>query len=138
MLAFDLDGVFISELVSNPDSELLQVITSKADNILPFFKCGKPYYIITSRNVVHIEDTKHWFDAMFEPEERPVKIFHENGSADTAVEYKSFVINKHPEITTYFESDIHQVNELKALVKCRVVHFEEIIALALEAYSEEA
>ncbi len=86
MLAFDLDGVFISELISNPDSELLQAITSKSDNILPFFKCPYPYYIITSRNVVHKEHTIKWFEAMFEPEERPAAIFHENTDVMYAAE----------------------------------------------------
>ncbi len=129
MIAFDLDGVFVSEFLHNSDRELERVLAVRAENILPIFRIRFPYYIITGRPKVDEENTLRWINTVFEPEERPNRVFHDNPDFSRPIDYKVSVLRAHREITTFVESAIEQAKQVSKLVpECRVLHFEELIA----------
>ena len=128
MIAFDLDGVFVSEFLHNSDRELERVLAVRAKNILPIFRIRFPYYIITGRPKIDEEDTLRWISAVFEPGERPKQVFHDNPDFSKPIDYKVAVLRAHREITTFVESAVEQVEQVSKLVpECRVFHFEELI-----------
>ncbi len=137
MIAFDLDGVFVSELIHKSDRELERVLAVRAGNILPLFRVRFPFYIITARPKVDEEQTLRWINAVFEPEERPRKVFHDNPDLSKPIDYKVSVLREHREITTFVESALEQVEQVSKLVpECRVLHFEELITPIFNALRE--
>lgn len=128
MIAFDLDGVFVSELVHKTEQELERVLAARAENIRPLFRLRFPFYIITARPKVDEEHTLRWINAVFEPDERPKKLFHDNPDYTKPIDYKVSVLSENPEITTFVESEIDQVTQIAGMVpKCRVLHFEGLL-----------
>ena len=109
MIAFDLDGVFVSEFSQDSDLELERVLAVRAENILPIFRIRFPYYIITGRPKIDEEDTLSWITTVFEPEERPKRVFHDNPDFSKPIDYKVSVLRAHREITTFVESAVEQV-----------------------------
>ena len=109
MIAFDLDGVFVSEFSQDSDLELERVLAVRAENILPIFLIRFPYYIITGRPKIDEEDTLSWITTVFEPEERPKRVFHDNPDFSKPIDYKVSVLRAHREITTFVESAVEQV-----------------------------
>ncbi len=129
MIAFDLDGVFVSEFTQDSDLELERVLAVRAENILPIFRNRFPYYIITGRPKIDEEDTLSWINAVFEPDERPKRVFHDNPDFSRPIDYKVSVLRANREITTFVESSVEQAEQVSKLVpECRVLHFEELIA----------
>ena len=139
MIAFDLDGVFVSDLAHTTEQELERVLAVRAENIRPFFRLRFPFYIITARPKIDEAHTLRWIDAVFEPDERPEKLFHDNPDFEKPVDYKTSVLMQHPEITTFVESEIDQVTAIAKLVPdCRVLHFEELVTSVFETLAERA
>lgn len=134
MIAFDLDGVFVSELVHGCEAELERVLAIRAENICPLFRLSFPFYIITARPEIDEKDTLRWINTVFAPDERPRKVFHSNPDYTKPVDYKVSVLSENREITTFVESDIDQVEQIARRVPmCRVLHFEGILAPVLSA-----
>ena len=137
MIAFDLDGVFVSDLAHQSDQELERILSVRAENIRPLFRLRFPFYIITARPKVDEEHTLCWINAVFAPNERPKKLFHDNPDYTKPIDYKISVLREHPEIETFIESEIEQVTAIAKLVpKCRVLHFEELLAPIFAALVE--
>ncbi len=129
MIAFDLDGVFVSEFAHDSDLELERVLAVRTENILPIFRIRFPYYIITGRPKIDEEDTLRWINTVFEPEERPKRVFHDNPDFSRPIDYKVSVLRAHREITTFVESAVEQAEQVSKLVpECRVLHFEALVA----------
>lgn len=132
MIAFDLDGVFVSDLVHTPD-DLDIVLAVRNTNIRPVFRVTLPYYIITGRPECDREDTLRWIEAVFAPDERPRKVFHDNPDFTNPVDYKVKILAENSEITTFVESDAEQVVALRKRVsRCRILTFEELLRPMLE------
>ena len=134
MIAFDLDGVFVSELVHNSEEELERVLTVRAEHLVPLFRVRFPFYLITARLKVDEEHTLRWINKVFGPEERPKRVFHDNADHTKPVDYKVSVLKEHPDITTFIESEFDQVDQISRLVpECRILHFERMIAPIFDA-----
>ena len=129
MIAFDLDGVFVSEFAHDSDLELERVLAVRTENILPIFRIRFPYYIITGRPKIDEEGTLRWINTVFEREERPNRVFHDNPDFSRPIDYKVSVLRAHREITTFVESSVEQAEQVSKLVpECRVLHFEALVA----------
>ena len=137
MIAFDLDGVFVSDLAHRSEQELERVLAVRAENIRPLFRLRFPYYIITARPKVDEEHTLRWINAVFEPDERPKRVFHNNPNYTRPADYKVSVLSENPEITTFVESDADQLAQIARMVpKCRILHFEALLAPVLYALED--
>jgi len=136
MIAFDLDGVIVSELI-HTDDDLEQILAIRNHNLQPIFGFRKPYYLITGRPSCDKADTLRWINSVFSKDQRPTKIFHDNPDLHNPVGYKAAVLAANPQVKTFIESDREQVKALKEMVSgCRIVWFEEILIELLEGLNQ--
>lgn len=125
MIAFDLDGVFISDLSHSSDEELARVLEMRHRNMKAIFRVPFPYYLITGRPKTDEVETLRWLNLAFAHGERPLKIFHENQDYANPSDYKISVLRNNPDIATFIESDAEQAAAItKSVPSCRIVHFE--------------
>ena len=124
MLAFDLDGIFVPDIIYQPETfEMVHAVRTRL--MRPIFIPEKPYYIITGRPVVDRVGTLHWIEAFAMGPER---VFHENVDVENPVLYKEAVLREHTEITCYVESDERQAEYLRESVPgCTVMWFAELL-----------
>lgn len=129
MIAFDLDGVFVSEFTQDSDLELERVLAVRAENITPIFRIRFPYCIITGRPKIYEEGTLRWINTVFKPEEHTNRVFHDNSDFSKPIDYKVSVLRAHRKIKTFVESSVEQAEQVSKLVpECRVLQFEALIA----------
>ena len=131
MKAFDLDGVFIPDLVFE-NKQLKDVLRFRSFNMQNVFEPRCDYYIITGRPNSDFKDTSDWIDRFFT--NKPLKLFHSNTDFQNAADYKVSVLNETTEIDIYIESDILQVEYIRKYLSrnVRVIHFSEFIKEALD------
>lgn len=139
MIAFDLDGVFISDLSHSSDEELERVLEIRHQNMRAIFRVPFPYYLITGRPKIDEVETLRWLNLAFAHGERPSKIFHDNQDYADPAGYKISVLRNNPDISTFIESDAEQAATItRSVPTCRVVHFETWLTTAMEGLVHEA
>lgn len=129
MIAFDLDGVFLTNInfgsVEFPIDLVLRMRSALPQAI---FKPTIPFYIITGRPKQDEQDTIFW---LAQNNLKPVKLFHECPDLHSANDYKAHVLNTNPEIRCLIESELENVEHLAPRVNCKVIHFEALIKDAI-------
>ena len=131
MIAFDLDGVLVT------DFDRLPMIGGELDffkmstYIFPVFNPTGEYVILTGRTTEFRSYTEEWVDKYLDP--KPLRIFHERHDM-LPNDYKAMILNSHPEITRYIESDPKTVAFLQQQVTtgCVVEHFATFIRNAID------
>ncbi len=125
-IAFDLDGVLVPDCEEIPNLGGLDEFYALTHYMRPLFSPAGEYAIITARHAKYRAVTVGWCQTWLDP--FPTQIFHECLN-ETAGAYKEHVLNNHPYIQTYVESDIGIVNYLRNNVKtgCKIIHFSEYI-----------
>ena len=137
MIAYDLDGVFLSDI--KPFNNSLEYMLKARLELAPNFIPKGLYSIITGRPESDKKDTERWVDK-FLNENRPVYLFHDNPDFGNPHLYKLKVLKENPSIMTFIESDIGQVLFLREELKDRdikIIHFEELIKSSLERLQYE-
>lgn len=129
MLAFDLDGIFLPDIVYQPET-VSTVHRVRTSLLKPIFIPDQPYYIITGRPVDDREETLAWIDQFAM---HPKAVFHDNRDIQYPVLYKERVLKEHDEITHYIESDAAQVAYLTDRVPCRVMLFDDLLRYGIAA-----
>ena len=123
MLAFDLDGVFISDVQ-------LSLISERSYQY-PVFNPDFKFYIITGRPQRYKTETVSFLKKR---KIKPVSLFHDNDTLENSAKYKKEVINRNKEIKVYFESCPRQAEYLKRNTKANVYLFSEVINTKLRSY----
>ncbi len=126
-IAFDLDGVFISDCDQMPQIGGLTEFYALAYHMRPLFKPSGDWNIVTGRDPKYRAQTMSWIDNHFE--NKPKRVWHEIGDTQSPEEYKAEIINQN-NIDFFVESDLKQVKYLKQNVsdRCTVIHFSDFIS----------
>jgi len=126
-IAYDLDGVMVPDCDSLPFVAGLDEFYQLMGSVRPIFNPQGVYSIITARSPIYRASTVEWYNRYLKP--KPVQLFHEIGENETPEQYKVRVLNEHPEITIYIESEPYIVNYLRKNVttECTIVLFREFI-----------
>lgn len=126
-IAYDLDGVMVPDCDSLPFVAGLDEFYQLMGNVRPIFNPQGTYSIITARSAMHRASTVEWYNRYLNP--KPAQLFHEIGDDETPEQYKTRVLNAHPEITIYIESEPSIVDYLRKNVttECTIVLFREFI-----------
>ena len=124
MIAFDLDGVFINDIIFD-DTQVEEMCHIRNNLMLPLFQMVGDYCIITGRPIQDSSGTVEWIDRTFVA--KPSAIFHGNKNASFPEEYKLSVLNSNPLIKLFIESDARQVEFLRKHCKTKIVLFSDII-----------
>ena len=123
MDAFDLDGIFVPDIIYNSSTFGL-VQYSRMNLLRPIFYPKKSFVLITGRPVCDKDQTVLWLDIVGL---KPEKVFHDNLDIKDSAQYKESVLLANPEITRFIESDLSQVDYLRNRLDCEVVWFNDII-----------
>ena len=126
-IAYDLDGVMVPDCDSLPFVAGLDEFYQLMGQVRPIFNPQGDYCIITARSSMYRASTVEWYNKYLSP--KPVQLFHEIGKDETPEQYKVRVLNAHPEITIYIESEPYIVDYLRQHVttECTIVLFREFI-----------
>lgn len=109
MIAFDIDGILVSDTHEfEKDIELNIFISGRLE---PIFQIPKEieYCLLTSRkyNNENYQNTKKLVNML---KNKPIEIFQHRSSDEGRYEYKTRIMNEHPEITIFFESEMECIN----------------------------
>ena len=74
MIAYDLDGVLISDMVVTPEN-LTRMLSTRVEDVYPSFLPMGEYAIITGRPVDDRSDTVDWLHRFFQNSQLIAKIF---------------------------------------------------------------
>lgn len=126
-IAYDLDGVMVPDCDSLPFVAGLAEFYQLMGQVRPIFNPQGEYSIITARSAKYRASTVEWYNKYLSP--KPVRLFHEIDTNETPEQYKVRVLNAHPEITIYIESEPYIVDYLRQHVttECTIVLFREFI-----------
>ena len=126
MLAFDIDGVFISD-ISPWDDKILQF---RNQNFRPIFEPSEKYIIISGRPKKDFYDTNKWFKTFNNP---PVKIYlYPNNDEKKFLNKFEIAKSKASKINSlkfnidiYYESDLQQckIIQKKVKAKTKIIHW---------------
>jgi len=122
MIAYDLDGVLVSDVWSLD----LEYRIATRNFLKPVFVPQGEYAIITGRHVADARATMEWV-ALHLQRNPPVALHigATEGGARASAAWKIRVLREHPEYRTFVESDEGQYKEIRdALPDTRVLHFE--------------
>lgn len=133
MIAFDLDGVLLSDVAVQEDETLEARLFFRHNHVLPVFCPSFPYYIITGRPLTDEKATKAWLENNLK--RQPDRLFMGNDDLRQPHLYKIGVLNRQREITTYVESDDRQAALIQGAVNCEVIHFSAWLNDALKRLS---
>lgn len=129
-IAYDLDGVLISDLKWPSDMSLQEFLEMRRSEPIANFVPKGEYYIITGRNYTDSTYTFDWINDNLSSN-LPVGVFHECEDYRKGEVYKSSVINL-LDIDVFVESCPKQVKYLKEnCPNCQVYHFSEYVSEAL-------
>lgn len=125
-IAFDLDGVLITDFDHIPNLGGLTEFYRMSVYCRPIFEPAGQYDIITARKPKYKQYTEQWIHCHLE--NKPDILFHDI-THHTPEGYKAQVLNSHPEIRTYVESEPSIVEYLKVHVTtgCEIILFKEFI-----------
>lgn len=125
-VAFDLDGVLVPDCDHIPFIKSLDDFYGLTMYMQPLFHPQGSYAIITARPAEHRSTTWTWCNRHLE--ELPARLFHEIID-ETPGAYKARILNEHPDIQYYVESDLGIVKYLQQHVTtgCKIVHFSDYI-----------
>jgi hypothetical protein len=127
LVAYDLDGVFISDCDRFPKVGELAEFYALATYMQPLFKPEGEWAILTARFAEHRPVTMDWVNRHFV--NKPSRVWHERTDADqTPAEYKADVINK-CNIKYYIESDAGIVDYLVKHTNATIIHFDTFCKL---------
>ena len=129
-IAYDFDGVLV------PDMDHIPFITDQ-ESFYKLFMYMKPtfypsdYYIITARPAEYTYLTNEW--CKHHLIEQPIDMLHSIELNQDPAVYKAQVLNNHPDINVYIESDNSIVQYLKHTVTtgCDIRLFNDHIAFNL-------
>jgi len=131
MIAYDLDGVLVADLdyavlLTKYSAEEIAVIRSYMS---PIFKPSVPYIIITGRPDFEFDSSYTWLCRYFSESEKPIEFFHFNPDWERAADYKIMVLNTHPMIDIFYESDETQVELIrkKLTTECRIIWWQNFL-----------
>lgn len=130
-IAFDLDGVFI------PDCEIIPELGDQENfynmtlYMQPIFVPKFEYDIITARPHHVRSITEKWCKKHLNLSADSLYHERENESAE---EYKLQILNDHPEVRIYIESDSKIVDYLRQNVntECNIILFSDFILMNIE------
>ena len=128
-IAYDLDGVLV------PDCDHIPTVASYGEFLKltvymrPLFQPRGRYSIITARPARFRKTTEQWLKHL---ETQPAYLFHE-AVRESPAQYKAQVLNDHPTIRVYVESDPAIVDELKQTVTtgCEILHYSDYVSQTL-------
>ena len=128
-IAFDLDGVFITDCDRIPNLGGPDQFYELTMFMRPLFQPKGEWSIITGRPARYKSQTVAWVEKYFS--NMPVDIFH-GATTQSPAEYKAAVINAHG-FEVYVESDPTIVAQMKSMVRpgVTVYHFDEYVASGL-------
>jgi hypothetical protein len=126
-IAYDLDGVMVPDCDRLPFVKGLDEFYQLMGHVRPIFNPQGSYSIITARAAMYRANTVEWYNTYLSP--KPVQLFHEIDEDETPEQYKVRVLNSHPEITIYIESEPYIVDYLRQHVTtgCTIVLFREFV-----------
>ena len=134
-IAFDLDGVFISDCDRIPNLGDVEKFYHLTQFMRPIFRPQGEWSIITARPKRFKSLTVAWVEKYF-TSNPPVAIYHD-AVLETPAAYKAKVIIEHG-FTFFVESERSIVDELRLLVpsSCTIIHFDQYIAKNCQADSQ--
>ena len=128
MIAYDLDGVLLSD-VTHPDLKTLLSIRARCT--CSVFEPEGKYIIITGRPLIDKEDTIAWFinNILNQPE----AIYFNPGKIEEAVIHKINTLNElESEIDCFIESDFEQYALIKEKTLVPVHFFGDVIRKGIQ------
>ena len=93
MIAFDLDGIFVNDIVIQEDT-LDDLLNIRSHSLKPLFILDYDYAIITGRPIIDQSMTKYWFKTFFN--RQPSFIFNDNKDIENDKYYKRDVLKANP------------------------------------------
>ncbi len=127
MIAFDIDGVLVSDISFDED---IEKYLERRYCMFPLFIPKGSYYLITGRPSIDKELTQKWIDENLT--NKPIKLFHDNPYFDKYAEYKVKVIKENPDITIYIESSEEEAEFIRKNTSIRVITFNKFILEGIE------
>lgn len=129
-IAYDLDGVLVPDCDLIPGLGGLKEFYQATTYMRPLFVPSGDYWIITARPKEYQYLTDQWCSKYLN--NPPLRLFHDPKGYAPA-EYKARVLNEHPEIQVYIESDQSIADGISKLVTtgCRVIHYATWVAKGL-------
>ena len=128
-IAFDFDGVIIPDFEEIPKLGGLDSFYAMTQYIYPLFKPTGEYAILTGRRPAFRNYTQSYIDKHFDI--KPMTMWHErdHNGGEEPWEYKTKVLNNHPEIRYYIESDPYTVKYITEHIatRCSAIHFADFI-----------
>ena len=125
-VAYDLDGVLVPDCAHIPEIASYNEFLKLTTYMLPLFQPKGRYSIITARPARFRKITEQWLKHLTT---QPAYLFHE-AVRESPAQYKALVLNDHPTIRVYVESDLKIVEELRKLVTtgCEIIHYSDYVA----------
>jgi hypothetical protein len=135
MVAFDLDGVFVPDIM--PKENSLEDMLRARYELAPIFTPTFEFAIITGRPKEDEKLTQAWIDRFFI--NKPYLLFHENSDFTKPTHYKLRVLEEFKDIHTFVESDIKQCEFLKNNLnrKINVILFSDFINSLMEKLCQD-
>ena len=127
MIAYDMDGVIVSDILFEED---IKQHLEKRYAMFPIFVPQGHYCLITGRPALDRDLTEKWIVQYLT--NAPVVLFHNNSLTGDPAEYKIKVINSNPMITIFIESDRKQADTIRKSVVIPVFLFSELIEEAVD------
>jgi hypothetical protein len=125
MIAYDLDGIFVSDFRYITDRDREAITHLKMNMSGPIFKPEGAFCIITGRPADEEAATSEWLS---KNKIQPITLYHKLKPGQKGMEYKLQVLRNTPEINVFIESSMEQVSFLnKHQTKCKVIHFGTFI-----------
>lgn len=131
MVGYDIDGVLVNDQVFGKGNDE-HVLALRSKSLYPLIEPDDEFVLVTGRPSTDVDQTMAWVNTFFT--RKPVNVFHGNHDYRFAGQYKTEVLNTHPEITTFIESDARQAAYIKknVLTGCVVIHFETLVKDAIQ------
>lgn len=134
MIAWDIDGIFTSDLVYEED-KIDHLLHFRHNNILPIFEPSGDFYLITGRPKSDEPHTLNWINTHWK--NKPLKVFHDNPDMKRASDYKLKILLENPEIDVFVESNPYQCSLIERGLRknsrhVKVIHFAEMVRLLID------
>lgn len=131
MIAYDLDGILVSDLVFENFASIDEFVEQRAKSLCPIFIPTGDWILLTGRPVQDKFSTLLWISTYF-CDNLPVKIYHDNPDPRSPWKYKLEILNKDEDIDTFIESDVSLYSFLKVHSNKHVVLFSDLIKKGID------